>query len=170
MNPLAEIVLADIQEKAKYAKLNQEKMINTLLETQGNNNKSRITLTKKELNQTKKRVTELEKLIPALYEDKVKGTIPENLCAELMGKYEEERKELFQKASELTTAIDTFAVETEQVTSWVNLIQNYSEITELNREILTLLIEKIEVSERKVVGNQKHREIRIHYRFVGQIG
>lgn len=35
-----------------------------------------------------KRLAELEKLVVANYEDKVKGAIPEAVCAQLMKRYE----------------------------------------------------------------------------------
>ena len=53
---------------------------------------------------------------------------------------------------------------------WLEAIRQYENIETLDRDILLKLIEKIEIGEREIIGNQKQREIRIHYKFVGYIG
>jgi len=47
------------------------------------------------------------------------------------------------------------------------MIQDYSKLHTLDRPTLLKLIQKIEVSERKVVNGQEEREIRFYYNFVG---
>ena len=58
---------------------------------------------------------------------------------------------------------------TENVYTFVNLIKDYSLITELNSAILHTLIEKIVVHEAKVIDGEKAQKIEIYYKFVGRI-
>ena len=52
---------------------------------------------------------------------------------------------------------------------WAALIKRYRHVTELSRQLLASLIEKIEIGVAVAVDGQKQREIRIHYKFVGYI-
>ena len=116
------------------------------------------------------RRAELEHLIQALYEDKVKGNIPEDVCARLISQYEVERREKSEQAQTLAEQVDGFQTEQGNIHSWLEAIRQYRNIETLDRDILLKLIDKIEIGEREIIGNQKQREIRIHYKFVGYIG
>jgi len=109
-------------------------------------------------------------LIQALYEDKVKGNIPEDVCARLISQYEVERREKSEQAQTLAEQVDGFQTEQGNIHSWLEAIRQYRNIETLDRDILLKLIDKIEIGEREIIGNQKQREIRIHYKFVGYIG
>jgi hypothetical protein len=54
------------------------------------------------LNDGKYRLAELEKLIQSVYEDKVLANIPENLCINLLTKYETEQKKLTETVAEIS--------------------------------------------------------------------
>ena len=48
-----------------------------------------------------RRLGELEKLITAAYEDKVAGKIPEDICVNLLNRYQEERQNMKAEFSEI---------------------------------------------------------------------
>ena len=117
-----------------------------------------------------KRLAELEKLISATYEDKVKGAIPEAVCVELLNKYQAERTEKANQLSALEQQMeDTRAVEND-AKAWADLIRQYRSVESLDRETILRLIDKIEIGAVRIVDGQKERDIRIHYKFVGYIG
>ena len=84
------------------------------------------------------RLAELEKLVVAAYEDKVKGAIPEAVCVQLMKRYEDEK------------AAD----------GWLALIRNYSKLEELDHPTLLRLVKRIEVGERRTVNGHDERDIK----------
>lgn len=51
----------------------------------------------------------------------------------------------------------------------MELIWNYTNITKLHRTILSELVDKITVSETKIIDGEKTIDITIYYRFVGAI-
>ena len=93
-----------------------------------------------------KRLTELDKLIPSIYEDKALGRIPETVCIQLMKQYEDERREKLDQKAELSAKLEA-----------------------LDRPTLLRLIDRIEIGERRVVDGRDERDIRIFYKFVGLI-
>lgn len=48
-------------------------------------------------------------------------------------------------------------------------MRKYSDIQELDREIIDELIDHIEIGERTVVDGQRHQDIKVFYRFVGLV-
>lgn len=53
---------------------------------------------------------------------------------------------------------------------WADLIRPYRDADILDRDMLLKLIERIEVGEACVINGQKERQIRICYKFAGNIG
>ena len=123
----------------------------------------------KELRKAKNRIAELDRLFSSLYEDKVSGNISERNFKQLSAKYEAEQITLESQIGELEEKIRNSKAATENVDTFVNLIKDYSLITELNSAILHTLIEKIVVHEAEVIDGEKAQKIEIYYKFVGRI-
>ncbi|MDE7133390.1 MAG: DUF4368 domain-containing protein, partial [Lachnospiraceae bacterium] len=104
------------------------------------------------------------------YEDKVLGKIPEALCVRLMSGYQSEQEEKSAQLKELEKKLAEQRKVTEDVQEWADLIRQYRDADLLDRDMLLKLIERIEVSEACVVNGQKERQIRICYKFAGNIG
>ena len=105
----------------------------------------------------------------AIYEDKVMGRIPEAFCVQLMNQYEAERKEKLEQKAHLSSKLEAYQQETDDVQQWMRLIREYTKLEELDRPTLLRLIKRIEVGEKKVEDGCTVRDIRIHYNFVGYI-
>jgi len=170
LKPLTELVLADIRAKADIVKFNEADMIKSMSEHIQNQNAQETAVIKKNIKTLNKRLSELEKLLQSVYEDKIKGKIPEAVCIELMNKYQTERTEKSAQLKELEQKIEDNQAVQNDVQEWVKLIRQYSNIETLDRETLLRLIDKIEIGEQKIVNGQKEREIKIHYKFVGYVG
>ena len=55
------------------------------------------------------------------------------------------------------------------VDAWLDMMQDYAQLEELDRPTLVRLIQKIEISERYPVDDHEERDIHIYYNFVGYI-
>ncbi len=58
----------------------------------------------------------------------------------------------------------------DDVREWVALMRQYRDANILDRDTLLKLVDRIEVGEARTVDGEKEREIRIYYKFVGDIG
>ncbi len=123
----------------------------------------------KELRKSKSRITELDRLFSSLYEDKVNGNISERNFKQLSANYETEQITLENRIAELESTIDNSKAAVENVDTFVNLIKDFSLITELNYAILNTLIEKTVVYEAEIIDGEKVQKIEIFYKFVGRI-
>lgn len=122
-----------------------------------------------ELNAIGKRLPELDKLIQSAYEDKVLGRIPESVCVNLLNRYETERREKQERRKELTEQLAARLETESSVDAWLDMMQDYAQLEELDRPTLVRLIQKIEISERYTVDDHEERDIHIYYNFVGYI-
>ncbi len=167
---LTEIVINDIQSRAKRVIEDEQKVRQDLLEEITNQNTVKQKADKTLLKATKKRIAELERLTQALYEDKVLGTVPDNVFKSLITRYEAEREEKEITAKELTEKLSQTAQSEKDIEIYLERIRKYVAVESLDREMLLELINCIDIGERKQLGNQKYRDIVIHYNLVDKAG
>jgi hypothetical protein len=117
------------------------------------------------LKKTEKRLNELNKLIEAAFENMVLNDELKETFNEYAQKFTLEKLELTKKAEQLSTNIERQKQANNDVELFIKLIKQYIDITELDRETVTALIERIEISSKTT----KPREITIYYNFIGKI-
>ena len=166
---LTQIVMTDIRCKAMWAQNSRETLRTQLLAREQNASLERTRTLQAELNAIGKRLPELDKLIQSVYEDKVLGRIPESVCVNLLNQYEAERREKQERHKELTGQLAASRETESSVDAWLDMMQDYAQLEELDRPTLVRLIQKIEISERYSVDDHEERDIHIYYNFVGYI-
>lgn len=166
---LTEIVLQDIREKARYAEHDQDLLISQIVQMKEQEKHSRVASYEQELKTTVARVRELEKLMQNLYEDKYTGVIPQPVFQTLMNKYEVERAHKAASLPELEKKVRTQLEAHHDASHWAALIRRYTEITELDETILFALVDRIEIGETKKVGSMRVCDVKVFYRYVGNV-
>ena len=160
-------MLTDIRSKAILAQRNREALKERILAMKKTSSEEKTSLLKTELTAIEKRLAELEKLIQSAYEDKVMGRIPESVCVNLLNKYEAERAEKLECKKELSAKLAASEANEKSVDDWLNMIQDYAQLEELDRATIVRLIQKIEIGEKYQVNDHIERDINIYYNFVG---
>ena len=158
-----------IRCKAMWAQNSRETLRTQLLAREQDASAERTRTLQAELNAIGKRLPELDKLIQSAYEDKVLGRIPVSVCVNLLNQYEAERREKQERYKELTGQLAASRETESSVDAWLDMMQDYAQLEELDRPTLVRLIQKIEISERYPVDDHEERDIHIYYNFVGYI-
>lgn len=117
----------------------------------------------KRLNDGKYRLDELQKLIPSIYEDKVLGKIPEDVCVNLLEKYQTEQKALSAEVEELEAKLSAVKQDEEDVEEFIRRLKKYTDVQELTREMALELVEYITVDE---YAADRPRDIHIYYKLL----
>ena len=104
-----------------------------------------------------------------LYEDKVCGSISAASFAVLLEKTEQERRQRTDRLDTLLAEIREYEQSAADIQSWAAVVRKHLHIRELDRETVDELIDRIEVGEKTVVDGKNVRDIKIYYRFVGNI-
>lgn len=166
---LVQIVLTDIRCKALMAQNSREVLREQILAKKQSASMEKAKTLQTELSALDKRLVDLEKLIQAAYEDKVMGRIPEKVCIQLLNKYEAERADKLEHKRELSDKLKESQESEKSVDEWLDMMQEYYQLEELDRPTLVRLIQKIEIGERYMVDDHYERDIHIYYNFVGYV-
>lgn len=166
---LTQVVLTDIRCKAMWAQNGREKLREKILAQKESAGREKLRTLQAELSAIDRRLPELDRLVQSAYEDKVLGKIPENLCVQLLNGYEAKRKAKHERRRELTEQLSASRENEQSVDAWLDMVQNYYDLQELDRPTLMRLIQKIEISEKYTVDGHEERDIHIYYNFVGYI-
>lgn len=124
---------------------------------------------KSELKKAESRLSEIERIIVKLYEEKVSGTMPEERFELLAKNYETEQWMLKQKAEALKESLAVKEESEESLAKFVSVMKSYTEVTELTPEILNSFIEKIYIGKPERINGQRVQEVKIIYKPVGAV-
>ena len=145
-----------------------EHKVLSLLKGQQDNEEAKYQ--KEELDKLLKRKNELDNLFVKLYEDWSSGRVGSYNYNMLSQKYEQEQESIVQKLNQLQMLSTAAQNEDQKIEKWVSLIKQFSEPTDLTRELLTALIDKIVVHQAvKQEDGSKLQEIEIFYKFIGKV-
>ena len=166
---LRQLILDDIRSFAYFALVNEGELLKTLT-TDGNEKISqKRNQYQKDLERHQKRLNELDVFFPKLYEDNAIGKLTDRNFALISAKYQKEQDELTVTVSELEKQLKMLESAVADVSTWVELIRQYTDIEDLNASLLNELIERIDIHERQQIDGVRHQRIDIYYRFVGLI-
>lgn len=166
---LYKVVLEDIRKHSKAANIDSEILLNKLSKINDLKSKKEICQSEKDIIKVEKRIEEINFIIKRLYEDNVLGKIDDDRFLILTQDYEKELKQLTNTSISLRKNISTFTEGKVSFSKFTNIIQKYTNITELDEIILNELIEKIIIHECEYIDGKRVQKIDIYYRFVGII-
>ena len=163
---LNRIVLEDIRQKMQMVSVDEKQAREQFLSRDEQVSSAERKAEQKRLNQSKRRLAELERLISSVYEDKVIGRIPEEVCLSLLEKYQDEKNAL---NAELT-ALEARAYDAEKrqadVDEFIRRLKAYMKVPEMTREMCMELIEFVTVDECPGKYSKAPREIHIYYKLI----
>lgn len=123
------------------------------------------------MKQSKKRMEEMDARIKRVYEDNLSGKIPDDLFSVFITDYQNEKQTLTETVKSLEDEVSLLQENRTDVSRFVALLKEYTNITTLDRQVLTALIDKITISEDKSQQGKRNKEqtITIYYKFVGAV-
>ena len=166
LETLHQIVLTDIRDKIEMVQIDEKQAREEFLRRSEENSVAVTSADKRKITQGKKRLDELDKLIAAAYEDKVIGRIPEEICVNLLSKYQEERQTLKAEVSEAEARIADAEKNRANVDEFIRRLKAYGDPTELTREMCMELIEFVTVDKCPGKYSKEPREIHIYYKLL----
>lgn len=164
---LYNIVLEDIRRQAECVTDSKEKYVALLRNRMNNKTAEDMKRFNSQLRKIEKRLSQLDKILNKLYEDRALEKISEERYLAMNGNYENEYNDLKSKKSELKDQITQTETAEYNAKIFTDLIEKYINITELNARILNELIEKIVVHEKEIINGEKYQTVEIYYKLVG---
>lgn len=120
----------------------------------------------KRLRASERRLTELDRLIHATYEDKVMGRVPEEMCISLLNDYQQEKKKLTSELDILRQNIEAVKQDSNDIDEFIRRLKSFENAEVLTREMCNELIEYVKVDH--YVSPTAPRDIYIHYKLLDE--
>ncbi len=163
-----ELLLNGIRDITAFARKQEDEFVQMVTEkTRSEVNRS-LREDKRELEQAQTRFSKLDGIIQKLYEDNLDGKISDERFARMTASYEEEQKTLESKIKELKTAIASATESAANVDSFLKLVRKYTDIQELNAEIIREFVEKIYVYRAERIDGKRVQRIKIVWNCIGE--
>ena len=124
---------------------------------------------KKELEQARKRIAELDRIFKRIYEDDINGTISHERFLKLSAEYEAEQKELTEFVKVGQAAVDTYEQDRTDFDSFAAVIRKYVGIRELTPAIVNEFVKKIIVHAPDKSSGHRRQKIEIVWNFIGEL-
>lgn len=163
---LNQLVLADIRSKMNLVLTDEKRAREEFLSRNEQLSTAEAAADRKKLTQSTRRLAELDKLIGSVYEDKVLGKIPEEVCINLLQKYQNEKKSLIETVTALEKKAQNVRDDAANADEFIRRLKAYMEVPELTREMCMELIEFITVDECPGKYSKAPREIHIYYKLI----
>ena len=163
MKDMQQIIITDIRARAELAVTDEEAARAYFMSQKEQYNSEQNEADIKQLNLANKRLAELKTLIPSIYEDKVIGKIPEDVCVSLLKKYQTEQKALDEEVEQISSKLSAAKQDKQDVEEYIRRLKKYADVSELTREMALELIEYITVDE---YAEDRPRDIHIYYKLL----
>ncbi|MBQ8975342.1 MAG: DUF4368 domain-containing protein, partial [Oscillospiraceae bacterium] len=168
-------VLCELQRLLSMSVEDREKFVNRLVEAERAQEHSALkSSVSQQYEDNKERVKTLHTLLKQLYEDRVSGKLSETSFEKLSEECRSELSALEQDIAEHERNSDIDTSVSALYKRFFALLSDITDIKELSKPLLQRLIDHIEVSQGYYVTDEqgkrrKHQEVKIYYRFIGNI-
>ena len=162
---IEKIVLADIRSKTKLVIENEEKARQDFLRRKEMERTKYFEEARQLLAKHQSRLVELKDLMYKVYQDKLLGRIPEDLCLEMLNQFRTEEAELTEKVKSLTASLEEDSKAKDDVEEFIRRLKQFADIPELTREMCLNLIEYIVIGDRPK-DKSIPRDIQIYYKYI----
>ena len=163
-------VLSNLRQVTEYAARHESRFVKLLIQQNEIGGKRKTAAATKQLEQAQERIAEVNRIIKRLYEDNVNGKISDERFMELSADYEQEQRELKDRAAALQAELDKSQAATVNAEKFMGIVRKHLAFEELTPTLLREMIEKIVVHECSYDENGTRRQdIEIYYSFVGKI-
>ncbi len=162
---IEKIVLTDILAKARYVIESEEDARQEFLKRKETDGTKRLNDARQQLAKCQARLAEVKMMMQKVYQDKLLGKIPEDLCLETLSQLRTEEAELTEKTESLTAILEQDSKAKDDVEEFICRLKQYADAPELTREMCVNLIEYIIVGDRPK-DKSTPRNIQIYYKFL----
>ena len=162
---IEKIVLADILAKARYVIENEDEARQEFLRRKETEGTKHLDDARQQLAKCQSRLADLKVMTQKVYQDKLLGKVPEDLCLETLGQFRAEEAELTEKVKSLTATLEQDSKARDDIEEFICRLKQYADAPELTREMCVDLIEYVVIGDRPK-DKSTPRRIQIYYKFL----
>jgi septal ring factor EnvC (AmiA/AmiB activator) len=164
------LILEEIRRVTEFAREREEEFIALVEKSHEHSSEQEFKSAKNELEKAEQRFSELDHIIKKIYEDNATGRLTNERFDKMYSEYEAEQSGLKAAISSLTEKINTEQNARRNIDQFLNMVKKYTDVSELNAEIVRIFIEKIVCHQSNgKLGKNRHQQIDIYYNLIGLI-
>ncbi len=166
-----QILLTEINRMLTFVREHESEFVELLSKKNERELNRQFQESSRELEQSMQRITKLYSIIQRLYEDNLDGKISDERFAKMTATYEQEQKDLEEQVAVLRKTLAAVKEQRINVDSFIAQVKKYTEVKELDAEIIRNLVKRIDVfTPEKVPGTRtKKQTVLIHWNFIGAV-
>ncbi|MDD6514873.1 MAG: recombinase family protein [bacterium] len=166
---IEQLLLEDLQRVTAYARNHEDEFLRLVTRNSEKALDRELRDCRKEYEQAKARIAKLDTLIQRIYEDNVEGKISDERFAKLSANYETEQAQLQGRVEELQRFFDNAKEKSLNANHFLALVRKYTDIRELDAEIIREFVERINVFQAEKVDGHRQQRIQIIYNCIGAV-
>lgn len=166
---LEQLVLQNLQRVVAYAQEDEDEFVRCVMENKTAVQKAEREQARRKLEKQERRISELDRIIQQLYEERVAGALSIERFAKLSEGYEKEQDTLKQSSKELQTVVNEIETQAVNAQSFLKIVRKYTAPTELTPALLREFVEKVVVRAPDKSSGHRVQRIDVHYNFIGEI-
>ena len=166
-----QILLAEINRMLEFVRERESEFVELLTKKNEKDLSRQLRDSTRELEQAMQRISKLDSIIQRLYEDNLDGKISDERFSKMTATYEQEQKDLEGRVATLREMIANAKHQRLNIDSFLAQVRKYTEVRELDAEIIRTLVERIDVfTPENVPGSRsKKQTVLIHWNFIGAV-
>lgn len=161
------LVLEGLQRLLWYVQAFEAQFAREQMERFGVQEKKALATKRRELDKSKQRVAEIDRLIQKSYEDMSKGLITEERFAAFSVSLENEQTQLKEAIPMLETELETTTDKADDLQKFIQRARQVTRLTELTPELVHEFIEKIVVYQPEKLDGKRRQRVDIYYNTIG---
>ncbi|MEA4942096.1 MAG: recombinase family protein [Oscillibacter sp.] len=165
---LHNLVLEHLRQTLSFAREHENEFVARLGQQTEAVQKKELAAQRRTLAKAEARLVELDKLFQRIYEDNFNGKLTDEQFSKLSASYTEEQKMLKSQIPGLKTELESKESSAVDLTQFLKLVREYTEISELTATILNQFIYRILVYAPEKIDGKRTQRIEIIYNFIGQ--
>ncbi len=167
-----EIVLSAIKAVTEQVKEHKKDFIQAATQNSDKEISKEKVRIERVLSKARNEVEELDRYLMNLYKDKVDGEITAEQFSVLADGYTRSKEEQLNRIAEANKKLQELNSKTIDVERFIAVTNKYTDISELNQEIVNAFIERIVIHERSEPHKRKGytQKVDIYFNFIGKLG
>lgn len=166
---LQKIVLKAIQDLAAFVQEFEPVFLYLMDVKENRDRKQEIANLELSIKNGKHRIAEIDRIIARMYEDNIAGKISDERYVKMAEGYEVEQRMLTEQVSASEIRLADMKQKATDLRLLLQTLRKCTEITELNRELINRLIQRIEVHNNDKSSGHCHVQVDIYFTGAGMI-
>jgi len=169
---IEKLVLAKIAQVVEFVQSDRDNFIKAVHKNTNVDAERAIKVKSTQLTKSQRRIAELDKIMRQIYEDKIEGKISSDMLIKFLNQYETEQKDLIQKVEILKLEIEEHKSKTADIHSFITLLDQSWDFTELTGDIVRTFVDRIIVyeAENPRSSTKRSQRVDIYLNYIGDFG